>query len=371
MEVTTSPPVTDDIAAVRAAIIAGTQAAIAAGADRRYAFTGIWTAAITSVTGTAETRILAAAMEDYAGNVKGIGANAESPPLMFDPEARESSASLVAETVIGYLEPIHDEFEADGADAFAAILEVSFGILCEVWGPFHLRKNLALQAAAFREGVDAPILPIEPEVQNRRETQARNGTPPPPQDVAEDVDAEGAFDSDAREFEPVEIDEEPIADSAIESMDDFYVQPEIREVEIIIEVSSWGTGATGVFGVATAIGSGDAFREVREFSGHVRDDRTGRLTPLAACVEALRRLGPPAPAETVRIGVNADFIVSARGLGAGLPGEEGLWADLERASKGREVEWHVPGGGVGTDLGRRSNRLTHERATQLGKAGLS
>lgn len=363
---TTSAPV-GDIAAVRAAITAGTQAAIAAGADRRYAFTGIWIAAISSVVGTASTKILAAAMEDYASNIRGLGTNVESPPLQFDPETRQETASSVSEAVIGYLESIHDQCEEEGVDAFKAILDVSFGILGEVWGPFHLRKNLALQAAAFREGVDAPILPLEPEVQNRREHSSRSSSPQvrAAEKVVNDIDDE------TPDFEQAEEASSATAGAPYsDAVGDFYAAPELREVEIIIEVSSWGSEGTGVFGVAVGISSGDAFHEVREFSGHISSDRTGRMTPLVASVEALRRLGRPAQVETVRIGINADFIVSACGLGGGLPGEEDLWSSLERAAIGRTVEWHVPTGGVGTELGRRSNRLTHERATQLGKGGL-
>lgn len=335
--------------ATQEAIGAALQAAEARGADRKHIRTGLWQAAIGTLLATGDLDTIVGFLEDRMAKIRGHGHNADSPPLRHEPKdtaLRKEHSTLLAEIVVGHLEPLMDVLERQHVDGVSLVADTVFTILSDRWGPVHLRRTIAEQIAAFRSGDASIILPLEPSTPNRPKT-----TPAPAR-----VEA-----APAQPDEPLHTAPAPQVVA---------VRPGLNRSSYRVEIHARTDVdpdiGIGVYGVAIQlIDPVSGRQEVREIDGIVHNDRNGRRTVLSACLDALSSLGGVDDDE-ISISSTAQFIVDEMSVPqlsgiSRLEHEADLWQQIDDWTHGRNVSWLLSNSGIGSPLAQRSDRLVRDR----------
>lgn len=331
---------------------ASIQAAEAAGIDRRHLRVGIWRAVMTVVIEASESpEMLVEVLEDRIATVSGFGNNPDSPLQVLTPEedaALRDGSAAYADIVLGYVNPMLDHLDERGEDGITPFLDIVLQHLAESWGPHHLRRILADQVQALRDGVMVPIMPVQPAQFNRSRAQQprpRPAAPAAPAPEPHRPPEEPATVSPARPARPV--------------------PDRVVSVHVLADVASDGSG---VYGLAMSVTCpGQDRTEVREIAGRIDAGGNPRATCLTACAEALASLGEPSPDEPVTIVTGPHFIAPEADVPARVPAEEAARQRLFALAEGRVLTWVAGKGGIGSDLAERADRLLRLRLEEAGK----
>lgn len=325
------------------------------GIVRRSFLLGLWQGVIGTLLDLGEPTDVSVLLIDRAMVIYGHGRNADSPPLALTEDARVrrlAEASLAARIILDALEPYTSSLDDQREERFPEdFLEVTLEILCEAWGPSHVRAALRDQVRAISEGDLAPILPAEPATLNYIPKQARSqeGTPSLP-------------DAPAIEAAPAE----PVQEPEPAPPPPRRRSPSGRMIDIHIDSDIVENGHA-VYAIACQITDPDGRREIREISGVV-PDATGRLAPLVAAIDVLSSLDRAGDAESVRVSSPSKALIEgALNPAARSKGDAARWETVERHVAGRHVEWVASKMGIGSDLAQRCDRLVRQRAEQFSK----
>ncbi len=145
--------------------------------SNRSILLSLWTTAVsTLIEDCGDLGRAAEALTEKASSIKGQGRNADAPSLRIDTvttQRRVAEATEAAKLIGTYLGDFLAHLrEQDREDEFPdAVVDSTFGLLANIWGPFHLRRAIAAQVQALADGLENPIFPQEPSVSNLEPNQ--------------------------------------------------------------------------------------------------------------------------------------------------------------------------------------------------------
>lgn len=284
------------------------------GVTRRM-FSGLWTASISALLMTLDPDEVLLRLERCASRLPRFGDNAESDLVEVvegeDAESRRDEISRAARIFSAALETAFADAEDAGLDEHFpdCVLERMAEVLDREWGPFHLRRALAEQAAIVAAG-------------------------------------EGAV-ADIRE--PLR----PAGRRPAAAVADLRRPPRLRAVAVRIEADQTGGHARWAYVVHSSAADGSGFVETREATCPAPGLTVARAA-LAGAVAALEAVRSDGEGAHVTIETSLPQLISGVASPAGrAASDQATWLRLDQLREGVDIDWrrHVPVPGRPDPLG--------------------
>lgn len=283
-------------------------------------FSGLWSASVSALLMTVEPQDVVLMLEDRAARLAAFGDNAQAA-LVEVPEgaaavARRDEIVRAARIFSAALESVLDDAEAGGiAEHFPdCVLDRMVEVLDREWGPWHLRRALAEQAAMLEAGEGVVV------------------------DVREPVRAAGRLQAvSAFGHRPVRL----------------------RAVMVRVEADVSHGKARWAYVVHTTAADGSGFSETREAICPAPGANAARavLAGAVAAIEAVRADGEGVHAmvETT----NAQLLSGVASPSGRSASDAAVWRRLDELREGIDIDWrrHVPVPGRVDEMGARCARL--------------
>lgn len=268
-------------------------------------FLGLWNASISALLVTVEPQDVVLMLEDRAARLAAFGDNAQSA-LVEIPEGdeavvRRQEIVRAARIFSGAFESAFVEAEANGIDEHFpdCVLDRMVEVLDREWGPWHLRRALAEQAALLEAGEGAVV------------------------DVREPVRSAGRPQS---------------ASPAIQR------QMRLRAVRARIEAGVFNGASRWAYVLHTTAADGSGFSETREAVCPAPGVNTARAL-LAGAVAALEAVRADGAGAHVMLETTSPQLLSGVASPTGRSASDGaVWGRLDALREGLDVDWrrHVP-----------------------------
>lgn len=282
-------------------------------------FSGLWVASISALLMTLDPDEVVLKLQACADGLAKFG-NAQADlveiPEGVEAESRRHEISCAARIFSAALKGVFDEAEAAGIDNYFAdcVLDRMVEVLDREWGPWHLRRALAEQAALLENGEGAVV------------------------DVREPVRSAGR---------PRDI---SLSTSR---------QARLRAVRVRLEAVASAGGSKWAYVIHTMAADGSGFSETREAVCPAPGITAGRalLAGAVAVLEAVRADGEGA--HVMLETTNAQLLSGVTSPAGRSASDAVVWGRLDDLREGLDVDWrrHVPVPEQPDEMGGRCGSL--------------